>query len=188
MMTIYQTDAFTLSLPRVVDLVITSPPLYILRGDLRKLFTWVENLLSPNGVFILECPALYNVHNYNLNRYTCSLIQGGDCSLKPRFSIALYDFYRKGGFDSLYFYSRADLERLTEIEYRKCYEREMAHGCEFDSTLIANLIERFSQPGETVLDLFCGTGTVPRMARELGRKGIGIDKRCPYTNEDTFNR
>ncbi|HKX46173.1 MAG TPA: site-specific DNA-methyltransferase [Planctomycetota bacterium] len=30
-------------------------------------------------------------------------------------------------------------------------------------------------PGGTVLDPFCGTGTVPRVAESLGRKGVGFD-------------
>ena len=188
MMTIYQADTFNVSLPDAVDLVITSPPLSILRGDLYKLFRWVETSLSPAGVFILECPALYNAHNYNLNRHTVALIEEkGCCSLRPRFTVPLYDFYREGGIDSLYIYSRADLEPLADIDYRKCYEREMAHRCEFDAVLVSNLIERFSEKSQTVLDPFCGTGIVPRTAHKLDRKGIGIDKRCPYTNENTFD-
>ena len=189
MMTIYQADTFDLNLPEPVDLVITSPPMCILRGDLHKLFKWVEQSLSPEGIFILECPAMYNEHNHNLNRYTVSLIEGQtDCSLKSRFALPLYDFYQQGGIDSLYFYSRISLERLTSIDYRKCDERKMAHRCEFDATLIGNLIKKFSQLGQTVLDPFCRTGTVPRVAHQLKRKGIGIDKRCPYTNEDPSNR
>lgn len=185
-MTIYQADTFDVSLPEVANLVIASPPLGILRGDLHQLFKWVEASLSPQGVFILECPAMYNAHNHNLNRYTVALTEERvDCSLKSRFSVPLYDFYREGGIDSLYFYSQVDLESFTDIAYRKCTQREMAHRCEFDPTLIKNLIERFTVPGQTVLDPFCGTGTVPRVARKLGRKGIGIDRRCPYTNENS---
>ena len=188
-MIIYQADAFDISLPGAVDLVISSPPIGILRDDTLKLFKWIENSLSPKGVFILECPAMYNAHNYALNRYTTALIEKrGGCALKPSFSLALYDFYRKNEIESLYFYSRLDLEPLTEIGYRKCYEREMSHRCEFDAVLVSNLIERFSKKGQTVLDPFCGTGTVPRIAHKMERNGIGIDKRCPYTNEDTTKR
>ncbi len=37
------------------------------------------------------------------------------------------------------------------------------------------LIERVSEPGDTVLDPFCGTGTVVREALALGRNAIGLD-------------
>ena len=183
-MTIYQADFFNISFPSLVDLIITSPPLSILHDNLHGLFKRIEKSLSPQGVFILECPAMYNKHNHNLNKYTVALREGGvDCSLRQSFSIPLYDFYREGGIDSLYFYSRVDLETLFKIGYRKCYEREMAHRCEFDEVLIQNLVGLFTEQFQTVLDPFCGTGTVPRTAHKLERNGIGIDKRCPYTNE-----
>ena len=59
----------------------------------------------------------------------------------------------------------------------------MKHECEFDDVLITELIEKYSEPNDVVLDPFCGTGLVPRIAHKLGRTGIGIDLRCPYTNE-----
>ena len=37
------------------------------------------------------------------------------------------------------------------------------------------LIDRVSDPGDTVLDPFCGTGTVVREAIELRRNAIGLD-------------
>ncbi len=37
------------------------------------------------------------------------------------------------------------------------------------------LIERLSAPGDAVLDPFCGSGTVPVAARELGRRAFGSD-------------
>lgn len=37
------------------------------------------------------------------------------------------------------------------------------------------LIRMFSVKGDTVLDPFCGTGIVAKMASELGRNGIGYD-------------
>ena len=37
------------------------------------------------------------------------------------------------------------------------------------------LIERVSEPGETVLDPFCGTGTVIHEAVALSRNAIGLD-------------
>lgn len=39
----------------------------------------------------------------------------------------------------------------------------------------ARLLAALSQPGQTVLDPFCGSGTVLVEARRLGRKGIGYD-------------
>ena len=37
------------------------------------------------------------------------------------------------------------------------------------------IVEAFSQPGDTVLDPFCGSGTVLVEARLLGRGAVGVD-------------
>ena len=41
--------------------------------------------------------------------------------------------------------------------------------------LIANYIERFSQPGDFVIDSFCGSGITTIESTRLGRRAIGID-------------
>jgi len=51
----------------------------------------------------------------------------------------------------------------------------------FNEELVRFLIEMFSDPGEIVQDPMCGSGTVPRVANQLGRIGIGSD-----INEDAL--
>ena len=41
--------------------------------------------------------------------------------------------------------------------------------------LMRALVELLSEPGETILDPYCGTGTTLRAAKDLGRKAIGIE-------------
>jgi DNA modification methylase len=43
------------------------------------------------------------------------------------------------------------------------------------SYLIWNLLERYTRPGDTVLDPFCGGGTTLDVAASLGRTGLGSD-------------
>jgi DNA modification methylase len=43
------------------------------------------------------------------------------------------------------------------------------------SYVIWNVVHRFTEPGETVLDPFCGSGTTLDVSRDLGREAKGFD-------------
>jgi site-specific DNA-methyltransferase (adenine-specific) len=46
--------------------------------------------------------------------------------------------------------------------------------------LVMDWVAKFTDPGETVLDPFCGSGTTGLACMKLGRKFIGIEKRRDY--------
>jgi len=46
--------------------------------------------------------------------------------------------------------------------------------------LAERVIRLFSYVGDTVLDPFCGSGTVPAVAKRFGRRFIGIDNAESY--------
>ena len=183
MLTIYQTqNSLDLELPpKSIDLVITSPPIYIVENHLDEMFSWVARCISDKGVAIIDIPALYNKHNQIINRY--NVYKGREKPLQYRDCVNLDHFYMRYEVMSLFFYSVDDIDKLNRIPYRKFNERSMRHRAEYDEVLAKFLIETYSNRGDTVLDLFCGTGVVPRTAYKSGRNGIGIDRRCPFTNE-----
>jgi site-specific DNA-methyltransferase (adenine-specific) len=49
------------------------------------------------------------------------------------------------------------------------------HPTEKPLGLVKRWIEQFSNPGETILDPFMGSGTTLRAAKDLGRRAIGIE-------------
>ncbi len=53
--------------------------------------------------------------------------------------------------------------------------------------LVSRLVAATTNPGDIVLDAFCGSGTTLEVARELGRCVIGIDN-SPVAIEATLNR
>ena len=54
------------------------------------------------------------------------------------------------------------------------------HPCPFPEELIRRIIKMSSNEGDIVLDIFNGSGTVCKVANDLGRKWIGIDKEMKY--------
>jgi DNA modification methylase len=53
--------------------------------------------------------------------------------------------------------------------------RSMEHPAVFPDELVRRCIRLSTWPGEIVLDPFAGAGTVVRVARELGRHGVGVE-------------
>ena len=56
-----------------------------------------------------------------------------------------------------------------------CKER-IGYPTQKPEALLERIIKASSNPGDIVLDAFCGGGTTPAVARRLGRKFIGIDQ------------
>lgn len=57
---------------------------------------------------------------------------------------------------------------------------QLQHPAKFPEALIQGFIEFFTHPGDVVLDPFMGTGTVPKVAFDLGRVGAGIELSNEY--------
>ena len=172
-------DTFKMDLPpNSVDLVISSPPLDILAERPVALFEWLDRCVSDDGVLLLDTLGQYN-------KYTIGMWEGErKTSWHFQWGMAFHNFYQTGDTQSVCAYAknRGTMQRPDSIPIRPPAERNMRHRCEYDAVYVEFLIGQYSNQGETVLDPFCGTGTVPCTAYQLGRNGIGIDRRCPFTN------
>jgi len=65
--------------------------------------------------------------------------------------------------------------------------RNRSHAAAFPDALPEWFIKLFTRPGDTVLDPFSGSGTSMRVARGLGRHGVGIellDEYCALTAKE----
>ena len=59
-------------------------------------------------------------------------------------------------------------------------EASNGHPAPFPEALARDHILSWSNPGDVVLDCFCGSGTTPKMAKILGREYIGIEVSAEY--------
>src|SRR5437016_6011773 len=62
-------------------------------------------------------------------------------------------------------------------------ERAGWHGCQMPERLLARVIEACSNPGQTVLDPFGGSGTTLVVAKKLGRRFIGFELSKNYAKQ-----
>lgn len=49
------------------------------------------------------------------------------------------------------------------------------HPCEKPPALLTHMIETTTRPGDTIIDCFAGSGAILDIARQLGRKAVGIE-------------
>lgn len=72
-------------------------------------------------------------------------------------------------------------QRHNVIQTPICRGEERAnHPTQKPKNLFRPIIKWWTRPGDTILDPFTGTGTIPKVAQELGRHYIGIEQDTQY--------
>lgn len=166
-----------------VDAIITDPPypaeFIPLFGDLGKL---AARILAPHGVLVAMTGQSW------LGRYMTEL----DAHLAYRWTAAYIaqgartrmHAARVGtGWKPLLLYRRHDAENIpflmddlfdAAVGTRDGTDKEFHHWGQSESG-IAEQVQRFTQPGQLVVDPFLGGGTTALVCRDLGRRFIGCD-------------
>lgn len=162
-----------------VKLFLSSVPLAILDNECGLLFGRINRYMRDDGWILIDAPEGYNQRIINLWHAAAASRWS---KLKHHI---LEELYHAGENQIVYVYYkvRDEIQRVAglNVPLKVCRKRPKAHPCEFCPDIISQLIQRYSSPGDVVLDAFCGTGTVPGEAVRLGRQGIGCDLR-PYEN------
>lgn len=73
-----------------------------------------------------------------------------------------------------------DVNRMRTLNTTQSQKRQQMHVCPLQLDLVERIIERYSNPGDVVLDPFGGLMTVPEVAVKLGRRGYGIELNQGY--------
>lgn len=73
-----------------------------------------------------------------------------------------------------------DIVRMRTLNADQKRRNLTLHVCPLQIDLVERLIERYSNPGDVILDPFAGIGTVPKTAVKMHRTGIGIELSNDY--------
>ena len=68
-----------------------------------------------------------------------------------------------------------DVNRMRTYNTTQSQRRKQMHVCPLQIDIVTRLIDRYSKPGEVILDPFGGLMTVPTEAVKSGRRGIGVE-------------
>lgn len=73
-----------------------------------------------------------------------------------------------------------DINRMRTLNTTQSRRRQNLHVCPLQLDIVERIIERYSNPGDVVLDPFGGLMTVPMVAVQKHRYGIGIELNNDY--------
>lgn len=73
-----------------------------------------------------------------------------------------------------------DINRMRTLNTNQSRRRQQMHVCPLQLDIAERIINRYSNPGDWVLDPFGGLMTVPMTAVKMGRRGYGIELNPDY--------
>jgi DNA modification methylase len=73
-----------------------------------------------------------------------------------------------------------DINRMKTLNTDQNRRRQQMHVCPLQIDIVERIINRYSNEGDTVLDMFAGIFTVPLTAIKMKRKGYGIELNSDY--------
>lgn len=73
-----------------------------------------------------------------------------------------------------------DINRMKTLNTSQSQKRQQMHVCPLQIDIVERIINRYTNPGDVVLDPFGGLMTVPERAVRMGRKGYGIELNTNY--------
>ena len=187
--TIYHADCREI-LPTLakVDLVLTDPPYGVgfryatyqdTKENLEGLIASVFPLLSADRILISS-----GIANYGLwpqADWMCCATWNttgsyGKCGVSQWFPVLFYGDDLPG-FGAINGQIKGDTFHVSgggDVGFQRD-STEKEHSCPKPLKLWSRIASRFSNPSDTILDPFMGSGTTLRAAKDLGRRAIGIE-------------
>lgn len=150
----------------------------------RIFFEWLSQLEMATKLTVWDVitwskrRAYGTSHRYLFTREECAMLTKG----KPAtFNVPLLAEERGYAGFNLKYPAKSKYKRRTNVwtDVTEIFKGKI-HPCEKPSRLAEIMIETSSNPGDTVLDMFAGSGSTGVAADKLGRKAILIESsQCP---------
>jgi site-specific DNA-methyltransferase (adenine-specific) len=78
---------------------------------------------------------------------------------------------------------RADSDTWYVARVCGTFKERLAHPCQMPEAVLERIIRVSSNPGDTVLDPFAGSGTTLAVAKRLGRRYLGVEFSAEYAEK-----
>jgi len=144
---------------------------------------WLVQRLTPEQVAGMNDTMIYNwykefsrLNMYDYHEHVAMAEELDDLSRLPKTYGLMLPSAPVGAKDTVW----TDVVVMHSLNSDQSRRREANHVCPLPFDIVERLIERYSQPGELVLDPFGGLHTVPYVAVKLNRYGYGIELNQDY--------
>lgn len=157
-----------------VKLFISSPPIAMLSGwKLAMMFGRIGQYMREDGIVLIDIPAGYRPETIDL----AGMGQSTGWLMSAAFHLVKNAWLNEDHIFHIFRQYRDGFPSILPTRVLEKCNTSKSHPTEFNPKVIRQLIKFYSDVGDTVLDGFCGTGTVMNEAKRLGRVGIGVDIR-----------
>jgi len=130
-----------------------------------------KTLVTPHWIEFLESFKKFKLKSYIIWKYA-----GSFDSTKVRFHLDYEVIYHLSKTDDITInYEGGEKDPLTSVWYIPHFIKNRLHPVQMPEAVAEKIIKRGSSEGETVLDLFAGSGTTLVVAKKLNRNFLGIE-------------
>lgn len=144
---------------------------------------WLVQRLTPEQVASMTDTMIYNWYKefsrlnlYDFNEHVAMAEELDEQSRLPKTYGLMLPAAPEGARDTVW----TDIVSMRTLNSEQSSRREANHVCPMPFDIVERVIERFSNPGDLVLDPFGGLGTVPMIAVKMNRYGYGIELNEEY--------